>query len=266
MTGNNDMTDIMFLFCNQLMDRLEKEFPNLHLGFYLYSNHADYPIRYKNHPKVIIVIADISYSRLHSTLEPVPTRRYFRSIMKKWSKTPNVKFFRGYNWNLAENFLPYSKLKMWADDLPMYHRMNVKGVYNESMAGNATLAPSNYLEAVMLWNVDADPDQVLRKFCRNAYGKGADKMYQFWTMLTKRQSEAKEEAGSFHSFTLIYDRKFVAKMRKLIVEAEKLAETGNRKYLISNARFPVDQLDEFLAMREKMAKFKFGEAQKSSLK
>ena len=263
MTGNTDMTDIMFLLCNQLMDRLEKEFPNLYLGFYLYSNHADYPVRYKNHPKVIIVIADISYSRMHSTLEPVPTRRYFRSIMEKWANTPNVKFFRGYNYNLAECFLPFSKLKMWADDLPMYHRMNVRGVYNESAAANATLAPSNYLEAVLLWNVGADPDQVLRKFCRNAYGKAADKMYQFWTMLTRRQSEAKEEAGSFHSFMLIYDLKFVAAAQKLFDEASKLAETDDQKYLIANARFPVDQLGEFLTMRNQMCKFKFADAQKT---
>lgn len=261
-TGGEDLTDIMILLANQLLERTEKEFPNLHLGFYLYSWHADFPVKYKIHPRLVIVIADINYSRMHSTLEPVPTRRYFRSIMEKWAATPNTKFFRGYNWNLAEHFLPYSKLKMWEDDLPMYHRMNVKGVYNESIAGWGTLAPSNYLEAALLWDVNSTPKQVLRKFCANAYGKGAEEpMFRFWEMLTQRQSNAKEEAGSIHSFALIYDQHFVAQALNLIDIAASMAETSNQKRLIAAARFPVWQLGEYLRMRELMNQFKFAEAQ-----
>ena len=262
MTGDPDMTDIQILLCNQLLERLEKEFPNLHLGFYLYNVHADFPIRYPIHPKIVIVIADISYSRMHSTLEKVPTRIYYHNIMEKWSKTPNLKFFRGYNWNLAENFLPYSKLKIWSDDLPFYHRMNVRGVYNETSKAWATLAPSNYLEAKMLWDIHSDPKRVLHNFCLAAYGSGAPMMEQYYTMLTRRQSEAGQEAGSFHSFHLIYDRDFVSEAQSLFDRAERAALTKEEKERIAIARFPLNQLGDFLNLRQLQNSFQFADAEK----
>ena len=261
-SGAVDGTDVLINLCNTLLRRMEGEFPNLHLGFYLYSWHAEFPVRYKPDPRVVIVIADISYSRLHSTLEPVPTRRYYRGIMEKWAKTDNVKFFRGYNWNLAENFLPYSKVKMWGDDLPLYHRMNVKGVYNESTLGWATLGPSNYVEAELLWNVDADPYAALAKFCRAAFGDGAPFLEKYYRDLTRRQSEAKVEAGSFHSFHLVYDQEFVRDGQALFGRAMEAAKRPEEKSRIAHMRFPLDQLGEFLRLRELQFAFRFAEAEK----
>ena len=259
-SGAADGTDVMILLCNTLLKRLEGEFPNLRLGFYLYSWHSEFPVRYKPDPRIVVVIADISYSRLHSTLEPVPTRRYYRGVMDKWAKTDNVKFFRGYNWNLAENFLPYSKIKMWADDLPLYHRMNVQGVYNESAMGWATLGPSNYLEAEMLWNVDADAKAVLAKYCRAAFGAGAPCLEEYYDALTRRQSEARVEAGSFHSFHLIYDMDFVRRGQALFDKAAAAAALPAERERIAHMRFPLDQLGEFLELRELQFAFRFAEA------
>ena len=259
-SGSNDGTDVMVLLCNTLIKRLEKEFPNLHLGFYLYSWHADFPVKYKPDPKVVIVIADISYSRMHSTFDPVPTRRYYRSIMEKWAETGNVKFFRGYNWNLAENFLPYSKIKMWEDDLPLYHKMNVQGVYNESMMAWSTLGPSNYLEAEMLWNVNVDVQTVLAKYCKSAFGGGAPYLQDYYTRITRRQNEALVEAGSFHGFHLIYDRAFVESAKSLFDKAAASAGLEVEKERIRHMRFPLDQLGDFLELREHQFAFRFTEA------
>lgn len=260
-SGHGDVTDLQILLINQIFEKIGREYPNLHLGFYLYSCHADYPARYKVHPRTVIVIADISYSRLHSTLEPVSTRAYYKQILDQWAKEPIPKFFRGYNWNLAEHFLPYSKLKMWADDFPLYHKMGVLGVYNESASAIATLAPSNYYEAALLWNVNADMKTTLARFCRSAYGDGAPQMEQYYLNLTERQSKSREQAGSFHSFPLMYDRKFVADSLRLIDEAEKAAGTPVEKERVKIARFPVAQLGDFLEMRRLVNSFKFAEAE-----
>ena len=260
-TGNKDFTDLQVLLCNTLLERLEKEFPNLHLGFYLYSNHADYPVRYKPHPKIVLVIADISYSRLHSTLEDhVKTRRYYKSILEKWKDAPNVKFFRGYNWNLAENVLPYSKLIMWGDDLPYYKSLGVLGVYNETTKGTSNLAIGNYIEAKMLWDTKLKWRKVLKTFCKNAYGKAAAPMEKYYTAITLRQSKSGMEAGSFHAFRLIYDLKFVEQMRKLFDEARKLAETDVEKERIRIAELSLTTLEDHLKFKEAFNNFEFAKA------
>ncbi len=260
-TGNKDFTDLQVLLCNTLLERLEKEFPNLHLGFYLYSNHADYPVRYKPHPKIVLVIADISYSRLHSTLEDhIKTRRYYKSILEKWKNTPNVKFFRGYNWNLAENVLPYSKLIMWGDDLPYYKSLGVKGVYNETTKGTSNLAIGNYIEAKMLWDTNLKWRNVLKTFCKNAYGKAAGPMEKYYTAITLRQSKSGMEAGSFHSFRLIYDLKLVAQMRKHFDEARKLAETDVEKERIRIAELSLTTLEDHLKFKNAFNNFEFAKS------
>ena len=259
-SGTPDGTDALILLCNTLLKRLEGEFPNLHLGFYLYSWHGGFPTRHVPDPRIVIVVADIQFSRFHSTLEPVPTRIYERGIMEKWAKTPNVKFFRGYNWNLAENFLPYSKLKIWAEDYPFYHRMNVQGSYTECDMEWATLGPSNYLEAKLLWNVDADPEAVLDGYCRAAFGKGAPFMADYFRRLTRRQSEARQEAGSFHAFHLMYGKPFVEECLKLFDSAAAAAADDAEKTRIDHMRFPLEELGRFLDLRAMQFDFRFNEA------
>lgn len=258
MTGRPDFTDLQILLCNQLLEKLSPEFPNLYLGFYLYSTHADFPIRYRPHPKVLIVIADISYSRMHSTLEPISkTRTYYKQIIEKWSQLDNLKFFRGYNWNLAEYFLPYSKLKIWGDDLPFYHKIGIKGVYNESNKAWATLAPGNYLEAALLWNTSCKWPEVLKKYCRSAFGKGGPYLEEYYTMLTERQSQGGMEAGSYHSFPLLYDADFVEQSRSLFIAAVENAELEEEHKRIEIARIPLELLAKFLQFREAVNEFDF---------
>ena len=262
-TGSPDVTDLIILMCNQLLERLEKEYPNLHLGFFLYNSHTDFPERYKPHPKIVLIIADISFSRFHSTLDPhSKTRRNYLSILEKWKNLPNVKFFRGYNWNLAESSMPYSKLLIWADDLPLYKSMNFQGVYNESNKGASNLGPANYAEAKLLWNTKLTWKEILRKYCVSAYGKAAVPMEKYYTMQALRQSRAGQEAGSFHAFTLIYDKKFVARARALFAEARKLTANPQELERIRIAEISVNHLDNFLNFKAAFNNFEFASAKK----
>lgn len=262
-TGNPDVTDLLILMCNTLIEKLEKEFPNLHLGFFLYSSHADFPVRYKPNPKIVLVIADISYSRVHSTLETnSKTRRYYKSILEKWKSSPNAKFVRGYNWNLAESVMPFTKIRIWADELPYYKSIGVLGVYTESNKGASNLGPHNYAEAQLLWNTKLTWQEILRKYCRSAFGKAAEPMEKYYTMQALRQSAAGMEAGSFHAIPLIYDRQFVNDARELFARAHKLADTEMDKKRVEIAELSLNALDDFLSFKAKLNNFEFTEAKK----
>lgn len=262
-TGNPDVTDLIILMCNTLLEKLEKEFPNLHLGFFLYSSHGDFPTRYQPHPKIVLVIADISFSRVHSTLDPrSKTRRYYKSILDKWQKVPNPKFVRGYNWNLAESSMPFSKIRIWADELPYYKSIGVIGVYTESNKGASNLGPHNYAEAQLLWNSKLTWQEILKKYCKSAYGKAAAPMEKYYIMQTERQGAAGMEAGSFHAVALIYDRAFVNKAREYFAEAYKLVDNEEDRFRVKIAELSVNALDDFLTFKEAFNNFEFAKAKK----
>ena len=260
-TGNPEVTELLILMCNTLIEKLEKEFPNLHLGFFLYNSHTDFPTKYKPNPKIVLVIADISFSRVHSTLDPrSKTRRYYKSILEKWKTAPNPKFVRGYNWNLAESVMPFSKIRIWADELPYYKSIGVLGVYTESNKGASNLGPHNYAEAKLLWNTKLTWQEILKKYCKNAYGKAAEPMEKYYIMQSDRQGSAGMEAGSFHAIPLIYDREFVAQARKYFAEAKALVDNEEDRFRIQIAELSINALDDFLSFKEAYNNFEFAKA------
>ncbi|MBQ9087309.1 MAG: DUF4838 domain-containing protein [Lentisphaeria bacterium] len=260
-TGNPEVTELLILMCNTLLEKLEKEFPNLHLGFFLYNSHTDFPTKYKPNPKIVLVIADISFSRVHSTLDPrSKTRRYYKSILEKWKTVPNPKFIRGYNWNLAESVMPFSKIRIWADELPYYKSIGVLGVYTESNKGASNLGPHNYAEAQLLWNTKLTWQEILKKYCKGAFGKAAEPMEKYYIMQSERQGAAGMEAGSFHAVPLIYDRDFVNKARAYFAEACKLVDTKEDLLRVKIAELSLNALDDFLHFKNALNNFEFTKA------
>lgn len=267
LSGLPNVSDLLVHFANQLLEKTTDEFPNLYLGFYLYSTHTDYPQNVKPHPRLSITIADISFSRLHGIHDGnSKTRNYYKHILEQWKKLyeeqKNVYFFRGFDYNLAECFLPYTKLKVWGEDIPYYHRMGIQGMYNNWSATWSISAPSNYLDINMEWDVTLDWKKVLADYCRKAFGAGAEPMERYYRSLAQRQGEAGYETGSFYSFPLIYDEKFISDSEALFDQAERKAKRPEEKERIRRFRVPLEMLKLFLAFHRDVRAFRFADAEK----
>jgi len=264
-TGDRDQTDVMILFANRLIEMLEPEFPNLKLGFYIYSVHADYPMRYTPHAKFVAHFADITYSRFHALTDPrSPTRNYYRNILEQWAdlydRQGNPMWFYGYNWNLAENLMPYSKMKIWGEDLPYYHAMGVRGHNNEQDKAWSVLGPHNYLMAKMGWNIDLDWRNELKRYCRLSFGKGAPFVERYYLNLIERQETQGMEAGCYFAIAQIFDQSFVADSKKLFKKAMAAAETAEEKKRVDYFSQPVEALRIYLDYVEATRDFEFSRA------
>jgi len=261
-TGDNDQTDLLVQYVNKVLDELGDEFPNLYPGFLLYGLHGDYPMRYQPNPRLALLIADITYSRYHSLLDPrSATRAYYRGILEQWAKLHreqgNPLAYYGYNWNLAENLMPYSKMKIWGQDLPYYHRMGVVGHNNEQDKAWSILGPHNYLMARLGWDIDLDWRDVLKDYCRLAFGDGAPYMEQYYLLLIDTQESAGQEAGSYGAIHLIFDQDFIKRSRALFRKAEAAAKTPDHKRNVDYFSQPVTALDIYLQYRQAVTRFDF---------
>ncbi len=261
-TGDHDQTDVLVLYANRVLEELDDEFPNLYLGWYLYSVHADYPMRYKPHPRFAINIADITYSRYHSLLDTrSPTRTYYRGILEQWRRLyeeqGNPMSFYGYNWNLAENMMPYSKMKIWGQDLPYYHAMGVVGHNNEQDKAWSILGPHNYLMARMGWDIDLDWRDVLTRYCKLAFGAGASHMEQYYLNLIEAQESAGYEAGGYGAIHQIFDRRFIRQSRRLFSRARRAARTDVHERNVDYFSQPVTALALYLDFIDSVNRFDF---------
>ncbi len=264
-TGSPDFIEPLIVMANDLLEQLTPEYPNLHLGLFLYSWHAGFPTRVKPHPHLTIDIADISYSRYHGLSSPYSkTRPYYKRILEQWGelfrKQGNTMIFRGYNWNLANNLLPYTKLKIWGEDYPFYHALGVIGAYTEYSREWAITGPSDYLEAELLWDVTQDYRDVLKDYCRKAFGAAAPEMEAYYRMLAKHQEEAGMEAGSYWATPFLFDRAFLARAEAFFIAAAERELTGAQQERLRIARLPLQTLDLYLTMYEAYSEFEFERA------
>lgn len=266
-TGDVDMTDNLILYTNKVLEKLRPEYPNVYLGFYIYSVHSDYPQRYVPDPHFVGNFADITYSRYHSTLDPRSfTRTYYKGIVEQWGKLSkeqgNPLWFYGYNWNLAENLMPYSKLKIWGQDLPWHHENGIRGHNNEQDKAWSILGPHNYLMARMGWDLSLDWQAILKEYTVKTFGEGAPEMEAYYLDLIDTQEKKGHEAGSYHAIHLVFDRDFIKRSKKHFAKATALAKSDEHKRNVDYFGQSIDALEIYLDYNDAAAKFDFEEAQK----
>jgi hypothetical protein len=250
--GDDDQTDLLVLLANTLLTELTPEFPNLYVGYYNYSVHADFPMRYKPHPRLAQIFAPITYSRFHSLADTnSKSWPYYKDVVQRWGalskEQGNPLLYRGYNWNLADNLLPYCKVKIWGEEIPFYKQQGLKGANVESSKSSSVLAASNFTLMRMLFDSSQDWHAILHDFCAKAYGKGAGPMEQYNLNLIARQHGSGFEAGSYYSFPLIYDNAFVDSQQALIDKALAQADTPGDKTRIQYVHYSLDMLRKYLA-------------------
>ena len=250
--GELDRTDELVLMGNRILAEVHKEYPNAYVGFYSYSTHADYPARYKPDSKMVSIFAPINYSRFHGVLDPnSKTQRYYRDVVEQWGKLSreqgNVLIYRGYNWNLAENMLPYSKVRIWGEELPFYKANGVVGLTVEATKAWSINGASDYIFMKLAWDTSRDWKQVLHTYCEKSFGTGAPAMERYFLRLIETQHAAGQEAGSFSAFPLIFYEEWVKTSQKDLAEALKVASTPEDKTRIEYVGYGVEALRLYLA-------------------
>ena len=260
--GELDRTDEMILLANRILEQVHHEYPNAYAGFYSYSVHADYPMRYKPDPKIVQIFAPINFSRLQSVVDAnSKTQAYYRGIVEQWGRLHreqgNPLIFYGYNWNLAENMLPYSKVRIWGEELPFYQQQGVTALTLESTKAWGVNGPSDYAFMKLAWDASRPWPQILHDYCRKAFGGGADAMERYLHKIIQTQHDAGQEAGSYHAFGLMYDNEWVDQAQRDIDEALGAAKTEDDKTRIGYFADGLEMLRLYLRFRDAMLAYDF---------
>ena len=260
--GEPDVTDLVVLLGNTILQRLGEEYPNVCVGFYSYSVHGSFPQRYTPHPRLVPIFAPIGFSRFHSLLDPrSETQQAYRASLGQWGalarRQGNEMVFRGYSWNLADNLLPYCKARIWGEELPHYARLGVEGLNVEATKAWSVNALGDWIYAKLAWDPHQDWRALVTRYCRKSYGAGASRMEAYYRRLVDRQHGAGQEAGSYFSFPLIYDQAFVEAAEADLAAATSLAAGEDEKARIGFAGIGVRALRLYLAYFRAAQRFDF---------
>lgn len=263
--GDADRTDALILLGNRILEQVVDDYPNAHVGFYSYSVHGDYPARYKPHPNIVQIFAPINFSRFHSLLdENSKTQSYYRRVLDQWGELAreqgNPLIYRGYNWNLADNMMPFSKVRIWGEELPYYHRLGFLGLNVEATKAWSVNGPSDYVFMRLAWDATLDWREVLQEYCEKAFGEGAEAMERYLMRIIETQHGSGQEAGSYHAFHLIYDEDWVAQGDGDLQAALAAAETDRQRQRVMHFKRAHEALALYLDYHAATRRFDFAGA------
>jgi hypothetical protein len=250
-SGGPDYSDIVAKLANDVLNVVGNEFPGLHLSYLIYSVHADFPKKYKPNPRISPTFAPISYSRLHSTTDPhSKTRAYYNRVLQEWSALAKEQGNRlsvyEYNWNLADNMLPFTRVEMLGEDIPYYHKLGISGFILESTKAWAINGAHDYIAARLVWDASQDWKMLLHEYSMKTFGAAAPMMERYYLRLADLQSRKGQEAGSFYAAPQIFDAAFIAASQDDFKAALAQQLSPEQRIRTEAATLPLEVLRHFL--------------------
>jgi hypothetical protein len=247
------VTDPFLYLANGIARRLEAEFPNAYLGFYVYSTHNLPPTIQEPHRMIFPIIAPITYTRYGSIGNPnVPTSMLLEDVIKAWrAKVPRMGSYL-YNFNLADTAMPFTRTLYFIKSLKKLHDLGVRYSTVESMQDNwQNSIPAGWIYGRVAWDVDADQGAALEEFYRLFYGPAAEPMKAYNAILEEAYETTGAYAGNLWSMHRIFPAEKVKALHACLAKAVKAAGSA-KPYAqrVEIAGFGLTALDCWLGARE----------------
>ncbi len=164
--GVRNTSDRYFTWCNRVVERVLKKYPDKFFGCLAYSATAQAPTQVKLHPRLIPFM---TYDRM-AWIDPEVEARG-KKLTEQWAQASNS--FGWYDYIYGGTYcLPRVYFHKMAEYYRYGHAKGVKAMYAESYA-NWGEGPKLYVAAKLQWNPEQDVDALLRDWYVRAVGEDA---------------------------------------------------------------------------------------------
>lgn len=167
-------------FLNKLAERFpDKEFSTL---AYLYS--VNPPKHVKPLPNVNIMLCDIDCCREVTLTENVSGQEFVQA-MEGWSAKTNNIFVWDYGINFDNYLVPFPNFHIMAENIRLFKKNHTQMHFSQiaGSRGGDFAEMRTWLAAKLMWNPDADMEQLMQTFISGYYGEAAPYIYRYVKMI-----------------------------------------------------------------------------------
>jgi len=256
------VTDRYIWFFNQVLQRVDNEYPDTKLAFYVYHSYMRPPTRWKPDPRIMGALAPIALDRVHGFSNPIaPEKSYARWLYQEWGKIMPELYDRGYWSNLACPGFPFIIVHRLRDEIPACHELGVKGWRVETFPNYGPQFPSMYVAGKLMWNHQADVDALLEDCFEKYFGPAAGPMGQYIVLMDAALRDGDYCTGSAWDMPHFYPAPLRTKARALLDEGRKLAgRRGIYEQRVGMITQTFHMLERFCAMMDARVRVDFVKA------
>ena len=221
------MTDRYVTFFNRILDGIKDEFPDKKVAFYAYATYMRPPVKVKPDPKIVPATAVIGLCRLHGMGNPIcPEKSYEKWVTTEWGKILPEVYNRGYWFNLADPGLCYLMLGRLKTEVPLGKELGVKGWRVETTDNTSAECPSLYIASKLMWNCNANVDDLMQDFYQKFFGPAAKPMQTYIEAMDNALTHADFHTGCSWDIPHIYTPEVRKQAKSALEKAAKLAPKG----------------------------------------
>jgi hypothetical protein len=221
-SGTVNVTNRYVDFFDAVAREVAKVHPDWLLNFYCYADYTQPPTTgIKLSPNLVAWIAPIRYSRFHRIGSPnSSSTTQLAEVLDRWAASAQHIAYRTYNYNLAECLVPFSKLSVWAHDIPYLKAKGCLAINLESLANWEIYGPHIYQSIRLAYDPGADADALMEDYFLKFYGPQAGPfLKRYWLSIDRAFADLKCESGSFFALHLVYNSVFLEELDGLLRRA-----------------------------------------------
>lgn len=221
------VTDAMLELLNGVARRLRERHPESasKIGFLAYSNMFLPPVRNMQlEPSLYGVLAPIDIDPIHSVRDQrSPPKQEYLNIMKKWAELAKGRLsIYDYDQSmLVWRDLPNPSHQAFAGDVKAYRDAGVLGFFTESRMALATTFTNLYLRGRLMWDPDANVDDLLEDFYARFFGPAKNPMRAYWSTIFAAWEKTIVTEHEYFLIPAIYTPELVERLEPSLQEAEK---------------------------------------------
>lgn len=238
-------------FVNAIAEEVEKHYPDKLIDTLAYWYTEAPPARVRPRRNVRIRLCPIGACQAHP-YERCDRNAYFMARLRAWAKITNQLYVWHYNTNFAHYLMPFPDFDELIEDIPMYHRHGVVGLFLEGAyppGGGGEMAElRSYVMARLLWDVRSDGRQAMREFLDAVYGNVAPLIGEYLELLHRQVRMPPEGRGHHlwifqHPSAPYLEREFLGQARQLLERAEREAADPVVQDRVRKVKLSIDYVE-----------------------
>jgi hypothetical protein len=223
-SGENSVTDRYIWFFNRVLEKVQPEYPDTKLAFYIYHTYMRPPLREKPNPAIQGALAPIALDRVHGFSNPIaPEKSYAKWLLQEWGKLLPEIYDRGYWSNLSDPGFTFIIVDRLRDEIPVSHELGLKGFRVETFPNYAAQFPSMYVAGKLMWNHETDVDALLKDVSEKFFGPAAEPMGDYINLMDAALRDGDFNTGSAWNIPDFYPASLRARARVLLNEGARLS-------------------------------------------
>lgn len=220
---------IMIWFVNQVAEAIEKEFPDKYVGTLAYQYTRSAPQHVRPRKNVVVRLCPIEACVSHP-LDSCEKNKSFMDDLRAWSAISPQLYIWDYVVNFARYLMPYPNFYVLQPNIKAFRDNKTIGIMeqaNHQSRGGEFEELKCYTLSKLLWNPEADMEEVVNDFIFSYYGRAGRYIRAYFDLV---HSLVKPDTHMFIRFDAddkMFTDEFVDKAFALFEKAFRVADNAD---------------------------------------